>query len=101
MRMMLRATMETEAANRAIRDGSLMKLMQNLHARLKPEACYYGTACGKRSVMVFFECEESSSFIVEIAEPLFMGLNASIELQPVMNDADLQRGFEAWHKTVA
>jgi hypothetical protein len=100
--MLLKATFETEAGNRAIRDGSLMKIIQNLHARLKPEACYYTTVCGKRTGLFFFDCKEtSSSFIVEVAEPLFIGLNASVSLEPVMNDADLQRGFEAWQKSGA
>ena len=100
MRMMLKVVFDTEAANRAIKDGSLMKLIQNVQARLKPEACYYTAQCGKRAMMLFFDCREnSSSFIVEVAEPLFFGLNAGISLEPVMNDADLQRGFEAWQKS--
>ena len=99
MRMMLKATLDTAAANRAIQDGSLMKIIQKLHARVKPEACYYTTLCGQRTILVFFECQEPSSIMVEIAEPLFIGLNAKCELLPVMNDTDLQRGFEAWKKS--
>lgn len=101
MRVMLRVTMDTAATNRAIQDGSLMKLIQKLHARIKPEACYYATVCGQRTMLAFFDCQESSSIMVEIAEPLFIGLNAKCELTPVMNDADLQRGFEAWKKAGA
>ena len=99
MRLMLKVTMDTVTTNRAIQDGSLMKLIQKLHARIKPEACYYATQCGQRTLLAFFECQESSSIMVEIAEPLFIGLNAKCELVPVMNDADLQRGFEAWKKS--
>ena len=101
MRMMLKVTMDTAATNRAVQDGSLMKMIQKLQARIKPEACYYLAHCGQRTLLAFFECQESSSIIVEIAEPLFIGLNARLELVPVMNDADLQRGFEAWKKADA
>lgn len=101
MRMMLKVTMDTTATNRAIQDGSMMKLIQKLHARIKPEACYYAAQCGQRTLLAFFDCQESSSIMVEIAEPLFIGLNAKLELTPVMNDADLQRGFEAWKKAGA
>ena len=98
MRMMLKATLETEAANRAIRDGSLMKVFDRLKARTKPEAVYYTAICGKRTILLFFDCKEDSSLIVELCEPHFMGLNASITMEPVMNDADLQKGFAAWQK---
>ena len=98
MRMMLKVTMDTVATNRAVQDGSLMKLIQKLQARIKPEACYYLTQCGQRTLLAFFETTESSALIAEIAEPLFIGLNARLDLAPVMNDADLQRGFAAWKK---
>lgn len=101
MRMMLKATLDTEAANRAIKDGSLMQIIDRTKARIKPEAVYYTALCGKRTILFFFECKESSSIMVELAEPLFMGLQAAVTLEPVMNDADLQRGFEAWQKAGA
>ena len=101
MRMMLKVTMDTAATNHAVQDGKLIKIIQKLQARIKPEACYYTTVCGQRTLLAFFECQESSSIMVEIAEPLFIGLNAKLNLVPVMNDADLQRGFEAWKKSGA
>jgi hypothetical protein len=38
---------------------------------------------------------KDSSDIPAIAEPLFMGLNAEIEMLPVMNQDDLQKGLTA------
>lgn len=38
MRVMLRATMDTEKANELIRKGKLPQLMQETMDRLKPEA---------------------------------------------------------------
>jgi len=101
MRMMLRVTLDITAGNRGIQDGTVMKLIQKLQARIKPEACYYTALCGQRTMLAFFECHEASSVIVEIVEPLFIGLNAKCDLTPVMNDAELQRGFEAWKKAGA
>ena len=98
MRMMLTATLDTEAANRAVKDGSMMKIFQRLQSRTKPEATYYTTIGGKRTVLLFFDCKDPSSILVELAEPLFLGVNADIRLEPVMNDADLKRGFAAWKR---
>ncbi|HKH28632.1 MAG TPA: hypothetical protein VKA61_09890 [Sphingomicrobium sp.] len=44
--------------------------------------------------MVFFDMRDASD-IPAIAEPLFVGLHAEIELLPVMNIDDLQKGLNA------
>ena len=94
MRMMLRITFPTEAGNRAIEDGSFPKLMQAALDKLQPEAAYFYANKGQRAAMLFFDMEDSSE-IPGIAEPWFVSLNAEIELQPVMNKDDLQKGLAA------
>jgi hypothetical protein len=95
--MMLRWTVDVEAGNRAIKDGSLAKILEATLKQLKPEAAYYMAQNGKRSGTLYFDMKDTSE-IPLIAEPLFMGLNADVEFAPVMNQEDLGRGLEAWSK---
>ena len=43
---------------------------------------------------MFFDMADSSDLPI-VAEPLFMALNAEIEVQPAMNLEDLNRGLGA------
>jgi hypothetical protein len=92
--MMLRATFQTEATNKAFKDGSVPKILEATMAKLKPEAAYFAPHNGKRCAMLFFDMKDPSD-IPSICEPLFSALNAEIELHPVMNAEDLQRGLKA------
>ena len=93
MRMMLRFALPVEKGNAAFNDGSLGKTMELVMKKLKPEAAYFGTITeGKRGGMMFFDLADPSD-IVEIAEPLFLNLDAAVELVPVMNGDDLRKGL--------
>ncbi|MEW2127960.1 DUF3303 family protein [Streptomyces sp. NPDC007259] len=94
MRVMLRAQLDTQLANEAVKNGSLPKIMQSLMERLKPEAAYFGPSEGKRACTFVFDMQDSS-LLPSIAEPLFEGLGAEIEIQPVMNTEDMQKGLAA------
>jgi hypothetical protein len=59
---------------------------------LKPEAAYFAPLGGKRGGIIFFNITDPSQ-IVEVVEPLFLGLNAETELVPVMNADDLPKGL--------
>ena len=93
MRMMLKMSFPVEKANVAIKEGRLPKILQDLMAELKPEAAYFTTQDGLRTGFVFFDMKETAQ-MPSIAEPLYMGLNASLELTPVMNADDLKAGLE-------
>ncbi|MFE6283303.1 hypothetical protein [Streptomyces sp. NPDC057877] len=94
MRVMLRATIDTEAGNEAIGNGTLPKLMQSMIERLKPEAAYFGPHEGHRACFFVFDLRDSSE-LPGLAEPLFEQLKAKIEVQPVMNADDLRKGLSA------
>jgi hypothetical protein len=94
MRMMLKITFPTEKASHAIKDGSFQKIMQGTMSKLKPEASYFLADKGYRCAMLFFDMQDASD-IPAIVEPLFASLGVAVELQPVMNADDLQRGFSA------
>ncbi|MFI1927566.1 MULTISPECIES: hypothetical protein [unclassified Streptomyces] len=92
MRMMLKASMDTEKANDAIRNGTLGKLIEESMAQLKPEAAYFTTEHGKRTAFLFFDMEESAQMPV-LSEPFFLNLGAEISYTPVMNREDVQKGL--------
>jgi hypothetical protein len=94
MRMMLKFTLPVEKGNAAVRDGSLERVLESVMNNLKPEAAYFGPFEGKRGGVIFFNLSDPSQ-IVEVAEPLFLNLNAEIELVPVMNGDDLRKGLTA------
>jgi hypothetical protein len=92
MRMMLKITIPTADGNRAIKDGSLPRILEATMNKLKPEAAYFLADNGLRSAMIFFDMRDASDIPV-VVEPLFMGLNMEVELLPVMNSEELQKGL--------
>ena len=92
MRMMARVSMPVESANQAIKDGTLGTIMQRAADRWKPEAIYFTTFDGRRTAYMVFDLPDTSD-IPPFAEPLFMGLDAEVELAPAMNGDDLQKGL--------
>ncbi|WP_406452540.1 hypothetical protein OG782_19095 [Streptomyces sp. NBC_00876] len=94
MRVMLRARLDTKTANAAVKDGTLLKIMQSLSEQLKPEAAYFGPSEGQRACTFVFDMSDSSQ-LPSIVEPLFQGLGAEIEIQPAMNTEDVQKGLSA------
>lgn len=92
MRMMMKMQMDTEAASRAIAEGSLPQLMQETLDQLKPEAAYFGPENGIRTAFIVFDLQDPSQ-LPPISEPLFSKLKANIQMFPVMDREDLQKGL--------
>jgi hypothetical protein len=94
MRMMLRAVMDTQVSNKALKNGELQKLMDSLMDQLKPEAAYFTPHLGKRSCVIVFDMKDSSQ-IPSITDQMLQSLGAEVEIQPAMNRDDLQKGLAA------
>ncbi|WP_185299819.1 DUF3303 family protein [Streptomyces finlayi] len=94
MRVMMRAHLDTQVSNDALKSGQLLKVMQEMMEALKPEASYFGPSEGGRSCTFVFDMQDSSR-LPSIAEPLFEQLGARIEIQPVMNAEDMKKGLAA------
>ncbi|MEU7421310.1 DUF3303 family protein [Streptomyces antibioticus] len=92
MRVLLKASMDTEKANEAIRNGTLGKLMQETMEQIKPEAAYFTTDHGRRTAFIVFDLEDPSKLPV-ISEPFFLNLNGELTYSPVMDMADVQKGL--------
>jgi hypothetical protein len=94
MRTLLRVRINTVAGNRAIANGSVNKILGELAQKLNPEAAYFFDDKGQRAASFVFDMEDSSQ-IPALVEPLFQELEAEVELHPVMNLDDLQKGLAA------
>lgn len=93
MRMMMKVKMDTEAGSRAIQDGSLPQLMGEMLGQLQPEAAYFGPEGGMRTAFVVFDLKDPSQ-LPALTEPLFGQLKATVEMFPVMDQQDLQKGLQ-------
>jgi hypothetical protein len=91
MRCMLKLELDTQAGNKAIGEGTLPGILQQVMDKTKPEATYFGTESGRRTGF-FFDLADPSDIPV-IAEPAFTSLGARVTFMPVMNSDDLQKGL--------
>jgi hypothetical protein len=92
MRVMMRVHIPVEKGNAAIADGHLPQVIQRFSDMAKPEAMYFGTSNGERTMIAVFDMV-SPTDIPRIAEPFFTTLNAHLDWQPCMDLADLQAGL--------
>lgn len=94
MRTLLRVTADINAANRAVTEGTLPLVVKQTMNKLKPEASYFFSDNGQRSMLMVFDLKDPTQ-IPAIAEPLFLTLNAKVEFIPVMNAEELETGLKA------
>jgi len=96
---MVRFSFAVDAGNAAIRMGKLEKVFQQLAEDLKPEAAYFHAVDGDRGGFFIVNMADSSQ-IADTAERLFFGVNAKIELIPVMTADDLRKGLSGVQETI-
>ena len=99
MRVLLKVEFPVEAGNVAAKGGTLGKTIQSILDEQKPEAAYFLASNGKRAGLMFLELNDASQ-IPALAEPWFLALNASIEIQPVMTPEDLLKAGPAIDEAV-
>ncbi|HTS39519.1 MAG TPA: hypothetical protein VMH84_03120 [Xanthobacteraceae bacterium] len=94
MRTLMRVQIPTDIGNKAIKDGTLSKVVQKTLESVKAAAAYFTTIDGHRTMIAVFDLKAASD-MPRIAEPLFMGLNASVDFTPCMNADDLKTGLSS------
>src|SRR5262245_23451662 len=92
MRTLLKVSIPVEKGNSTILDGSLQKITFQALDRLKPEAAYFHTENGRRTMLLVIDLADTSD-IPSIAEVFFMGFNADVTFSPVMNADDLKKAL--------
>lgn len=99
MRVMIKFALPVESGNTAIRSGKVDKVMHQIAEDLKPEAAYFFLTGGERGGFFVVEMQDSSQ-VADIAERFFFGLNAKVELVPVMSATDLEKGLSGVQETI-
>ena len=99
MRIMIKFAFPIDAGNEAIRSGKVEKVFRQIQEELKAEAAYFFPEGGERAGFFVVNMDQSSQ-VAEIAERFFFGLNARIEMVPVMTAEDLQKGLSGIQEIV-
>ncbi len=60
MRMMVKIQVPTEEGSRAIRDGSMQRLIEDRTAALQPECAYFFLEDGVRTMLAVFDMPATS-----------------------------------------
>ncbi|WP_395572822.1 hypothetical protein [Streptomyces sp. BK79] len=92
MRVLLKATLDTEKSNELVRSGKMADLMRETLDHMKPEAAYFGAIGGRRTALLVIDMQDSSD-LPRLGEPFFMEMNADVEVCPIMNGEDLAKGL--------
>ncbi|MBT3154970.1 hypothetical protein HTV45_29550 [Streptomyces sp. CHD11] len=92
MRVMLKATLDTEKSNELLRSGKMPERVKEILDRLQPEAAYFGPLGGRRTMVLVLHMQDSSE-VPPVGEPFFSQMNAEVEMTPVMNVDDLRKGL--------
>jgi hypothetical protein len=98
MRFMLTFRIPMEKGNAWIRSGQPEQTIQSILSDLKPEAAYFGEIAGARGGYLVINMDDASQ-ISAMVEPLFLGLEATVTLHPVMTPEDIQKAGSAIQET--
>jgi hypothetical protein len=99
MRFMLTFRVPPEQGNAAMKDGRFMEAFQSIMEDLQPEAAYFADIEGARGGYLVVNMDDASQ-IPAIAEPLFLGLGATVQIHPVFTPDDMPRVTEAVEQAV-
>ena len=94
MRFLIKASLPTEKANKAMKDGSFAGTMQSILSDMKPEAVYLTEDAGMRCAYIIVDMQDASQ-LPALAEPLFLAFEANIEVHLAMLPEDLMKAGPA------
>jgi hypothetical protein len=91
---MITCRIPVERGNQLAKAGTLGSTIQSIMEELKPEAAYFTDIDGCRGGYIVVNMDDASQ-IPALAEPLFLGLGAAIQVHPVMSPEDLGKATPA------
>ena len=94
MRFMITCRIPLEKVNESAKADSLHSTNQSIMEDLEPEAAYFSEIEGGRSGYMVVNMDDASQ-IPAIAEPLFLGLGATIQVHRVMVPEELGQATPA------
>jgi hypothetical protein len=89
MRVLVRAMIPTVSGTQMVKDPKFLQNIEDYIKKFSCEAAYFTEINGNRT-MVFVLDLPSTDMIPAIAEPLFQGFEANVEIHPAMNLDDLK-----------
>lgn len=92
MRTMLKASLDVAMSNEVLKNGKIQEILEKLMSFTKPEAAYFTADGGTRTIYLFFDLKDPSD-MPSIGELIWINLGGKVELQPVMNQDELQKGI--------
>jgi hypothetical protein len=92
MRVLVRAMIPTITGNKMVKDPNFLKTIEDYTKKFNCEAAYFTEVNGNRT-MIFVLDLSSPDMIPTIAEPLFQGYEANVEIHPAMNLNDLKKAI--------
>jgi hypothetical protein len=90
MRVLVRAMISTAAGNKMVKDPNFLKNLEDYIHKFNCEAAYFTEVNGNRTMVSVLDLP-SPDMIPAIAEPLFQGFDANVEIHPAMNLDDLKK----------
>ena len=89
MRVLLTFTINPEKGDQLIKEGRIGETMESILEELQPEAAYFTDVEGTRGGFLVVDMDDASR-IPAITEPLFLGVGATVHMQPAMTPEDLR-----------
>lgn len=89
MRVMLSFRIDPEKGDALVKEGRIGETMESILEDLKPEAAYFTAVEGTRGGYLVVNMDDASQ-IPAMAEPLLLGLGATVQMHPVMTPEDLR-----------
>jgi len=94
VRTLVTFSLGTEAGNRALRDGSLPKLIEAFMHDYNPEAAYFfASDSGERRALFVVDLADPSVAAQEAEFFWLMAVDAHVTLRPAINPDDLRTGL--------
>jgi hypothetical protein len=91
MLFIVKATIPNEAGNEMVRSGPAMQaLLDKIMSDIRPEAAYFSVADGQRTLFLIVNIDAGEE-MVRIAEPLWLGVEADIDIYPAMSVSDFDK----------
>jgi hypothetical protein len=94
MRVLVRAMIPTVAGNKMVKDPNFLKGIEDYTKKFNCEAAYFTEVNGNRTMVLVLDLP-STDMIPAIAEPLFQGYDANVEIHPAMNLDDLKKAISS------
>ena len=93
MRFMITFRVPTERGTRPSGTEAFPTTLQSVLEDLKPEAVYFSDIEGARGGYLLVNMDDASQ-IPAVAEPLFLAMDATVQVHPVFTPEDMPRAME-------